>query len=78
MGHFYHVFRGQMLKVNLSKSKTLIFERDEVSLCNMSVNSEELEAVDELGYLRINFSKEGNGKANFEKKSCTGEILETR
>lgn len=45
-----------------------------MSYCNISLNGEELKAVDKLRYLGVKFCKIDNGKAKVAK-SCKGEEL---
>lgn len=54
--YFNDVCGRRMLKVSVSK--TLLFERDRISQCAISLHVEELDAVGFLRYLGVNFGKE--------------------
>lgn len=65
-----------MLEVNMNKSKALVFEEMGWPLCNISLIGEDLEAVDEFGYLGVKFSKDVMGKLKLKVGLYNGGKLE--
>lgn len=53
---------GEKLKVNLNKSKALVFERDGRRQCEISFPGEELQVVDEFIYSVVKSSEDGFGE----------------
>jgi len=57
---FGHVCEKRNLKVNVGKSKVMVFERDEVTNCEVWLNNQVMENVSSFKYLGSMMSKEGS------------------
>lgn len=55
-----------MLRINASKNKICVFEREILSHCNTSLNCEELEVADDFMYFGVKFSEVGTERTKKE------------
>jgi len=57
---FGHVCEKRNLKVNVGKSKVMVFERDEVTNCEVWLNNQVMENVSSFKYLGSVMNKDGS------------------
>lgn len=71
LGHSDEICRRRMLKVLASES-TVLFLIEVGCQCNIPMTDEELETMDELRFLEVKFSKDGNGEAKIKSRVLQG------
>ena len=64
------------MKVNVSKTKVMVFERDEyVTDCNIVIDGEKVEEVKEFVYLGSKFTKDGTCESDIERRVNAGNMV---
>ena len=72
---FVLVCEKRLLKVNVDKSKIVVFEHDGDTNCVISINGEYLEVVDEFKYLGSMLSKNGLCKSEIDNRVLKGRSV---
>jgi hypothetical protein len=64
------------IKVNVTKTKVLVIERDEgMTACEIFINGEKLEQVKEFVYLGLMFTKDGKCDSDIVTRVNAGDIV---
>ena len=70
--HFEEVCRRRLIKANGSKSKIIVIERNGNTGCNISINGENMEVVNEFKYLGCMIGKRGTCEAEVTSRIKAG------
>jgi hypothetical protein len=63
------------MKVNVTKTKVLVFERDEgMTNCEIFINGEKVEQVKEFVYLGSLFTRDGKCDSDIERRVNAGNM----
>ncbi|KAG7300726.1 hypothetical protein JYU34_015052 [Plutella xylostella] len=66
-------FKRKGMKVNVSKTKVMVFERDEeVTECEITIENERVEQVNEFVYLGSLFTRDGKCEGDIERRVKAG------
>ncbi|KAI8431494.1 hypothetical protein MSG28_015996 [Choristoneura fumiferana] len=64
------------MKMNVKKTKVMVFERDEtVTDCNIVIGDEQIEQVNEFVYLGSKFTRDGKCESDIERRVNAGNMV---
>ena len=64
------------MKMNVKKTKVMVFERDEaVTHCNIVIGDEQIEQVNEFVYLGSKFTRDGKYESDIERRVNAGNMV---